>query len=182
MQESVQTNRCTSGLAPVQTNCSSILRRPVLVCYDQEIALAARQKQSISTQAQQYMHAEPKAHNIFVAKLVRGHTCRSAPDVEAGAELAPSMADDASGGNSVCCIAAFCCFLAFFFWLLLICNIHSQLKKGHLLYCIAVTYIKFDTVGCSQQMQACVGQTTYGYIMSHCESQLLNEQCQSLVA
>ena len=116
----------------VQTTCSSILRIPVLVCHDQAIAPGARQKQSISTQAEHWMHADPKAHNIFIAKLVRGHTCSSAPDVEAGAELASSMADDASGGDPVCCIAAICCFLAFFFWLLLICNKHSQLKKGHL--------------------------------------------------
>ena len=67
------------------------------------------------------------------AKLVRGQTCSSAPDVVAGAELAPSMADASAGADSVSCTTALCCFLAFFLWPLVICNICRQLKIGHLL-------------------------------------------------
>ncbi len=57
--------------------------------------------------------------------LLRGQTCKSVPEVGAGAELAPAMGDGASGDASVTaviCIAAFRCFLAFFFAALLICN------------------------------------------------------------
>ena len=67
------------------------------------------------------------------ARLVRGQTCSSAPDVVAGAELVPSMADGAAGIDCVSCTTAFCCFLAFFLWPLVICSISRQLKNGHLL-------------------------------------------------
>jgi len=68
---------------------------------------------------------------MFKARLVRGQTCNSAPEMVAGAELAPFMGDGASG-VSVSCIAALRCFFAFFLAALLICNTCSQFKKGHL--------------------------------------------------
>ena len=73
------------------------------------------------------------------AKLLRGQTCSSAPEVVAGAELAPSMGDGASGDEPVSCIAAFCCLLAFFFWPLVNCIICSQLKTSLLLKCTAAS-------------------------------------------
>lgn len=71
-------------------------------------------------------------HHTFMIRprLVKGQTCSSQLEVVAGAEVVPSMCDDASG-VSVSCIAALRCFLAFFLAALLICNTCSQFKKGH---------------------------------------------------
>ncbi len=68
------------------------------------------------------------------ARLVRGQTCSSTPEVGVEAELAWSTGDGASGDvfvTAVTCIAAFLCFLAFFLAALLICNTCSQFKRGH---------------------------------------------------
>ncbi len=100
---------------------------------------------STSIQSQHGTHAEKRsaqAQDMIRARLLRGQTCSSAPEVGAGAELAPSMGDGASGDAFVTagtCIAHFRCFLAFFFAALPICNIHSQFKKGRCVKCTAAS-------------------------------------------
>ena len=80
--------------------------------------------------SQQTLNSGQQKHTMIRARLVRGHTCRSGPEVGAGAELALIMGDGASA-VSVSCIAALRCFLAFFLAALLNCNTCSQFKKGH---------------------------------------------------
>ncbi len=83
------------------------------------------------------MHVEKQSaevQDMIRARLVRGQTCSSAPEVRLEAELAWSTGDGASGDvfvTAVTCIAAFLCFLAFFLAALLICNTCSQFKSGH---------------------------------------------------
>jgi hypothetical protein len=58
------------------------------------------------------MHVEKQSaevQDMIRARLVRGQTCSSAPEVGAGAEQAPSMADGASDDDPVSSIAAFGC-------------------------------------------------------------------------
>ncbi len=88
-----------------------------------------------------------EAQDTIRARLLRGQTCSSVPDVGAGAELALAMGDDESS-----CIAAFRCFLAFFLAVLLICNTCSQFKKGHWIKCraasddLVIRYMDLDNV------------------------------------
>ena len=91
----------------------------------QATAIAVIQEPGTSIHSQHGTYADmhsTEAQDMFRARLVRGQTCSSAPDVGAGAELGLAMGDGASGDDCVSCIAAFCCLLAFFLWLLVNCN------------------------------------------------------------